>query len=87
MVGVVGDLGTVVLGLKCAHSWNQVQTLKNIFCFHIYCVHVFTHVHRTVTASRVVSNRESWYPPLEEPFRRGGSNIYGHMWHVVSQLT
>ena len=28
----------------------------------MYCVHVCTLVYRTVTASRVVSNRESRYP-------------------------
>jgi len=30
----------------------------------MYCVHICTHVYRTVTASRVVSNRDSWYPQV-----------------------
>jgi len=30
-----GCTGTVDSGPKCAHSWNQLQTLKYFFCCHI----------------------------------------------------
>jgi len=55
-------IGTADSGPKCAQSWHQIQTLKKyIFC-HIYCVDRCTHLYRTVTAFRAVSNRESRYP-------------------------
>jgi len=47
---------TVDLGPISAQFWNQMQTLKHVFCCHKYCVHVCTHVYRTVIASRVVSS-------------------------------
>jgi len=59
-----GCIGTVDLGPKCAQFWNQMKTLKYLFCCHMYCVHVCTHLYRTVITSRVVSNRDSQYPPL-----------------------
>ena len=33
---------TVDAGPKCAQSWNQIQTLKECLCFHIYCAHLGT---------------------------------------------
>jgi len=50
---------------KCAPSWNQIQTLKDCLCCHICCVHRCTHLYRTVTASRAVSNREYRYPQCD----------------------
>ena len=34
-----GCIGTVDSGPKCAHSHNQIQTLKSRFSCHIYCAH------------------------------------------------
>jgi len=33
---------TVDAGPKCAQSWDQIQTLKECLCFHIYCAHLGT---------------------------------------------
>jgi len=54
-----GCIGTVDSGPQCAQSWDQTQTIKNNISCHIYCVYRCTHLDRTVTASRAVSNRES----------------------------
>ena len=62
-----GCTGTVDSGSKCAHSWNQIQMLKECLCCHIYCCHIYC-AHRWPrlavigTASCAVSNRESRYP-------------------------
>jgi hypothetical protein len=34
-----GCTGTVDSGPKCAQAWNQIQTLKECLCCHIYCAH------------------------------------------------
>jgi len=50
---------------KLARGLNvpKIQTLKwYLFC-HIHCARLCTRVHAIVTASCVVSNRESRYPP------------------------
>jgi len=57
--GGSGSTQTVDARLKYAPSWNQIQTLKNCLCCHIYCVHRCTHLYRNVTAYHVVSNGES----------------------------
>jgi len=53
-----GCIGTVDSGPKCAHSWNQIQMLKQYLFCHIYCAHLWTRVAAIVTASCAVSNRE-----------------------------
>jgi len=39
-----GCIGTVDSDPKCAHSWNQIQTLEYYLFCHIYCVHLWTRV-------------------------------------------
>jgi len=56
-----GCIGTVDPGPKCAHSWDQIQTLKeSLFC-HTYSAYLCSPVFGTVIVSRAVSNRESRY--------------------------
>jgi len=57
-----GCIGTVDSGHKCAQSWDQIPRLKNYISCHIYCVYRSTHLYRTDTASRAVSNGKSRYP-------------------------
>ena len=52
-----GCIGTVDSGPKCAHSKRSI-----IFFCHIHCAHLCPRVVAIVTASSVVSNRESRYP-------------------------
>jgi len=66
-----GCIGTIDLGPKCAQFYDQIQTLKYLFCCHLYCVHVCKHVYRTVVASLVVSNRESRFPQSQFGFLQG----------------
>jgi len=58
-----GYIGTVDSRPKCAHSWNQIQTLKEYLSCHMYCAQVWAHLGVIVIASCAVSNRESRYPP------------------------
>ena len=58
-----GCIGTVDSGPKCAQYWNQIQTLKDCLCCHIYCAHLGTPWYQIVGDSRTGSNYESWYPP------------------------
>jgi len=53
-----GCIGTVDAGPKFAHSWNQIQMLKECFYCRIYCAHLWPRVAAIVTASCAVSNRE-----------------------------
>jgi len=61
-----GCIGIVDAEHKCAHSWNQIQTLKECHFCHIYYSQVSAHLCTTVTASRAVSNWESRYPHRHE---------------------
>ena len=69
--GGSGSTRTVDAGHKYAPSWNQIQTLKDCLCCYCYCVHHDTHLYRTVTASRAVSNRESRCPPCSSRHSMG----------------
>jgi len=42
---------TVDSGPKWAQSWNQIQTLKDCLCCHIYCAQLGAHVGKIVGAS------------------------------------
>jgi len=57
-----GSTRTFDSRLKWAHSWNQIKTLKECLCCHIYCAHCCLLMFETVIAYRTVSNRESRYP-------------------------
>ena len=59
--GGVGTGGMVINCKNWRKSWNQIQTLKDCLCCHIYCAQLGTPGNAIVVASCVVSNRESWY--------------------------
>ena len=63
-----GDKGQIF-----AQSWNQKQTLKEYFCFYIYCTHLGTPRYRIVGDICTVPNRESRYPRRETEDRRDTS--------------
>ena len=54
--GGVGAHGQLTQGANWSKSQNQIQTLKECLCCHIYCAHLETPWHRTVTAFRAVSD-------------------------------
>ena len=54
-------VGTLDSGRKLAQSWNQIQTLKDCLCTHIYCAQPGTSWDAIDVACCAVSNRESWY--------------------------
>ena len=60
--GGVGAHRQLTRGLRWAHFWKQIQTLKECLCCHIYCVHLGTPWYQIVGDSRTVFNRESRYP-------------------------
>ena len=60
-------------GQKFAQSWNQKQTLKECFCFYIYCTHLGTPRYQIVGNICTVPNRESRYPRRETEDRRDTS--------------
>ena len=47
-------------------SWNQIQTLKECRCCHIYCAQLCAHSRAIATASCAVSKRQSRYPRGED---------------------
>jgi len=55
-------IGTVDSRRNFTQSYNQIQTLKECLCCHIYCAHHWPRLAAIVTASCAVSNRESRYP-------------------------
>jgi len=57
-----GSTRTVDSGLKWDQSWNQILTLKECLCCHIYCAHLGTPWYQIVGDSSTFSNRESRYP-------------------------
>jgi len=61
-----GCIGTVDSGPKCAHSWNQTQTLKDCLFCHNYCAQLWLRMVAIVTASCAVSNRVYQYPLVLE---------------------
>jgi len=85
-VGCCGCIGTVDSGPECAQSWDQIQMLKNYICCHIYSIHWCTHLYRTVTVFRAVSNRQSRYPlPTRVP-GLGHLVVYPKNWGAIQIL-
>jgi len=41
-----GSTRTVDAEPKCALSWNQIQTLKDCLCYHIYCVQRYVKIQK-----------------------------------------
>jgi hypothetical protein len=58
-VGDVGAEGIMTKGTNWRESWNQIQTLKERLCCHIYCAHLGIPWHQIVGVYRAVSSRES----------------------------
>jgi len=80
--GGVGAHGQLTRGANWRQSYNQIQTLKECLCYHIYCAHLGTPCwHRTVTASRAVSDRESRYPP-RVVLRKRTRTWYAHRYQI-----
>jgi len=95
-----GCIGTVDSRPKCAHSYNQIQTLKECPCCHIYCAQLCAHLRAIVIASCAVSNRESQYPHPSPPctltlapslpsfyFLPSSTQIFGVDFRTTSKLT
>jgi len=57
-----GCIGTVDSRRNLTQSYDQIQTLKEYACCHIYCVQLCAHFRAIVTSSCSVSNRKSRYP-------------------------
>ena len=72
-------------GRKLAQSWNQIQTLKDCLCCHIYCAQLGPPWARIVGACRAVSNRESPYPPTK-PLRTNLKSISSPKSAVIFKL-
>ena len=80
--GSVGAEGMVTNLPNCASTSNQIQTLKDCLCCHSYWAHLGTPWQRTITASRAVSDRESWYPRQKTECR---ANIHCPVWRTVGE--
>ena len=65
---------------RMAQSWNQIQTLKECLCCHIYCAHCCSPMFGTVTVSRAVSNRESRYPDTQTHVTHMYGSRQRHVW-------
>jgi len=59
--GGVAAQGQLTRSVNWWKSWNQIQTLKDCLCCHIYCLQLGAPWGKIVGASRAVSNRECWY--------------------------
>jgi len=57
-----GCMGNSDKGRKLARSRNQIRTLQDCLCCHIYCAQIDTPWHQMVGASLAVLDRESQYP-------------------------
>ena len=83
-----GLIGTVDSGLKCAQFWNHIQTLQEFLYCNIYCAHLGTPWHSTVTTSLAVSNRESRYSQYPQSFRHLPCRwLFCHHLNYIFKLT
>ena len=81
--------GVGAQGVNWRTFWNQIQTLKDCLCCHIYCAYLGKPWHRTVSASRAVSvGSPGTARSMEDETRNGGKNANQNpeWWGDLSQL-